>query len=110
MARFGVQQLHIFDNDKYYYTIGINLTGCMAIGILWALFLHFNVPKSWYLFLITGFLGGYTTYSAFTLDALLLMQNGRWLMMLAYVAITVIGGLGLCGMGLFATEKILKMI
>lgn len=57
LTRFGVEHLHIFDDDKYYYTVGINLTGCLTIGILWALFIHFNVPRIWYLFLITGFLG-----------------------------------------------------
>lgn len=110
LTRFGVQHLHIFDDDKYYYTIGINLTGCLTIGILWALFTHFNVARLWYLFLITGFLGGYTTYSAFTLDAILLFQNGRWLTMIFYILITVFGGLGGCALGFFATEKLLKMI
>ena len=108
LTRFGVQNLGIFDEDKYYYTVAINITGCLAIGILWALFVHWNVPRYWHLLVFTGFLGGYTTYSAFTLDAMQLVQNGQWLQATLYVVITVVGGLGGCALGLFVTEKLLK--
>ncbi|MBD5186059.1 MAG: CrcB family protein [Bacteroides sp.] len=110
LSRFGVEHLGFFDNDKYYYTVAINLTGCMVIGILWALFQHFGVARIWYLFCITGFLGGYTTYSAFTLDAITQWQGGRPDITLLYIAITLVGGLGGCALGLIGTEKILKMI
>lgn len=62
----------------------------------------------WYLFLLTGLLGGYTTYSAFTLDAMELVQQGRAMQALFYIAITFIGGLGGCAIGLFGTEHLLK--
>ncbi len=109
-SRFGVEQLNIFDHDKYYYTVAINITGCLTIGILWALFQHFEVPRGWYLFAITGFLGGYTTYSAFTLDAITQWVGGRPDITLLYIGITLVGGLGGCALGLLGTEKILKMI
>ena len=108
LSRFGVQHLGIFDNDKYYYTVGINISGCIVIGILWAFFQHWNVARIWYLFAITGFLGGYTTYSAFTLDAMQLVQDGHWLRAAFYIGITLIGGLGGCALGLFVTERILR--
>lgn len=107
LSRYGVQNLGIFDQDKYYYTVAINLSGCMTIGILWALFEHWHVSRSYYLFMITGFLGGYTTYSAFTLDAMQLVQVGEWWKAAMYVCITVVGGLGGCALGLFLTEKLL---
>ena len=108
LSRFGVQHIGIFDDDKYYYTVAINISGCITIGILWAFFSHWQVAKAWYLFLLTGFLGGYTTYSAFTLDAMQLVQAGMWWRALFYVSITIIGGLGGCALGLFLTEKFLK--
>lgn len=108
LSRFGVQHLGIFDEDKYYYTVGINISGCLTIGILWALFQHWNVPKSLNFLVFTGFLGGYTTYSAFTLDAMQLVQIGQWWRAAFYIGITVIGGLGGCALGLFLTEKLLK--
>ena len=108
LSRFGVSNLKILEHDKYYYTVAINISGCIVIGILWALFAHFDLSRKWVLFTITGFLGGYTTYSAFTLDAMQLVQNGRWGEALFYVAVTMIGGLGGCALGLFLTEKLIK--
>lgn len=108
LSRYGVSNLGIFDEDKYYYTVAINVTGCLTIGIIWALFQHYNVARSWYLLAIVGFLGGYTTYSAFTLDAMQLVQAGHWLKALFYIGITLVGGLGGCALGLFVTEKLLK--
>lgn len=108
LSRYGVSNLGIFDEDKYYYTVAINITGCITIGIIWALFQHYNVARNWYLLAIVGFLGGYTTYSAFTLDAMQLVQAGHWLKALFYIGITLIGGLGGCALGLIVTEKLLK--
>lgn len=108
LSRFGVSNLGILDHDKYYYTVAINITGCLTIGILWALLNHWGVSRKWYLFTITGILGGYTTYSAFTLDAMQLVQEGRWAQALFYIGVTMVGGLGGCALGLFLTERLLK--
>lgn len=110
LSRFGVEHIGIFDNNKYYYTVAINITGCLTIGILWALFHYWHLSRGWYLGIITGFLGGYTTYSAFSLDAMQLVQDGQWWRAAFYVTITIVGGLGACAVGLFTTEKLLKMI
>lgn len=108
MSRYSVEHIGIFDNDKYYYTVAINITGCIIIGTIWALFQHFGVHRYWYLFAITGMLGGYTTYSAFTLDAMLLVEHKMMMRALFYISITLIGGLGGCALGLFTTQRILK--
>ena len=108
LSRYGVSNLGILEHDKYYYTVAINITGCMTIGIIWALFNHWGLSRKWYMLTITGFLGGYTTYSAFTLDAMQLVQEGRWAQALFYVGVTVIGGLGSCALGLCITERLLK--
>ena len=108
LCRYGVMHLGIFDENKYYYTVGINVTGCLVIGILWALLHHWHADRLWFLFLLTGCLGGYTTYSAFTLDAMQLVQNGMWARAFTYVGMTLAGGLGGCALGLFVTERILK--
>ena len=109
-TRFGVEHLGIFENDKYYYTVGVNITGCIIIGVLWALFQHFEVSRAWYLFAITGCLGGYTTYSAFTLDAITQWMGGRPDLTLLYIGITLVGGLGGCALGLIGTDKLLKVL
>lgn len=108
LSRFGVSNIGLLDHDKYIYTLFINMTGCLIIGILWALFNHWHLDRHWYLLVITGFLGGYTTYSAFSLDAMLLLQAKEWLKAGGYIAATYIGGLMWCAIGLFLTEKIVK--
>lgn len=108
LSRYGVEHFGIFENDKYYYTVAINISGCMIIGILWALLHHWHADRLWYMFLLTGMLGGYTTYSSFTLDAMQLVQQGRILQALYYITITVVGGLGGCAIGLFGTERLLR--
>lgn len=111
LSRFGIQNLSVFRVPTYFHTaatVVINVTGCLTIGILWALFNHYHVARIWYLFIITGFLGGYTTYSAFTADAMTMIQDGMWLHAALYILVTLVGGLGGCALGLFLTEKLLK--
>lgn len=108
LSRYGVSNLGILDHDKYIYTLVINMTGCLIIGILWALFQHYEVDKRWYLFAITGILGGYTTFSAFSLDAMLLVEAKEWVKVTGYIAATYIGGLLFCFGGLYFTQRLLR--
>lgn len=107
ISRFLVQQIPLFENDKYYYTMGVNLTGCLLIGFFAALIPYFNLPRWVWCLLVTGFLGGYTTYSSFSLDAIQLLEAGRSAQFLTYLAVTLFGGLGLCGLAYWLTQKCL---
>ena len=72
-------------------TLTVNLAGCFAIGLIAA-----AVPPvagNVRLFFMTGILGGFTTMSAFSLDALGLWQRGQPVPALAYVAATLLGSL-----------------
>ena len=54
-----------------------NVTGSLVMGLLAGYFaFHGGVPQHWRLFLTTGILGGYTTFSTFSLDAALLYERG----------------------------------
>lgn len=108
LCRYLVSQLGVFDQDKYYYTMGINLLGCLLMGILYTLLNHWHSDPVWSVFLLTGCLGGFTTYSAFTLDAIQLIQLGRWADALRYTAITFVGGFACCGLGIWLTDKLCK--
>lgn len=71
-------------------TFIINLLGCLAIGILYGLWL--NRPELSPLLqqgLMIGFLGAFTTFSTFSLDAWRLLENGQSLMALGYVLLSV---------------------
>jgi CrcB protein len=62
------------------HTLLINVTGSLAIGaVLVLLTERLVVDPAWRLLLVVGFLGGYTTFSSYTFEALVLAEEGRWL-------------------------------
>lgn len=74
-------------------TIFVNVTGCLAIGILAALFAGpVLVREEVRLALIVGLLGGYTTFSAFGRETLWLIQRGEWAMAGLNVVISNVAG------------------
>jgi CrcB protein len=82
-----------------YGTFIINITGSIVMGLI-AGYLTFKGEASqhWRLFLMTGILGGYTTFSAFSLDTALLYERGA----LGLAAVYVAGSVGISIAGLFA--------
>jgi fluoride exporter len=82
-----------------YHTFIINITGSIVMGLI-AGYLAFKGEASqpWRLFLMTGILGGYTTFSAFSLDAATLYERGEIWLALFYV----LGSVVLSIAGLFA--------
>jgi fluoride exporter len=82
-----------------YHTFIINITGSIIMGLI-AGYLAFKGEASqhWRLFLMTGVLGGYTTFSAFSLDTALLYARGEIALALLYV----LGSVVLSIAGLFA--------
>jgi fluoride exporter len=68
-------------------TLAVNVTGSIAIGVVAAL----GVDGPWRVFLIPGLLGGFTTFSAFSLETLSLWQRAWWLAVL-YVSASLCGG------------------
>lgn len=63
-------------------TVVVNVVGCFAIGIL---FVVLGSREAWQVLLMTGLLGGFTTFSAFSLDTLKLVEAGQPLQAAAYV-------------------------
>jgi fluoride exporter len=82
-----------------YHTFIINITGSTVMGLIAGyLASKGDAAQSWRLFLMTGILGGYTTFSAFSLDAGLLYERGAIGLALLYV----LGSVVLSIAGLFA--------
>jgi CrcB protein len=86
-----------------YATFFINITGSVAMGLIagWFAFrgaISGDAAQHWRLFLTTGILGGYTTFSTFSLDAALLYQRGE----VGLAAFYVIGSVTIAIAGLFA--------
>jgi fluoride exporter len=101
MLRYWVNVLcgRLFGTDFPYGIMLINITGSTVMGLI-AGYLAFKgeAAQSWRVFIMTGILGGYTTFSAFSLDAAVLYQRGEIGLALLYV----IGSVILAIIGLFA--------
>lgn len=89
----------LFGTDFPYGIMLINITGSTVMGLI-AGYLAFKgeAAQSWRIFIMTGILGGYTTFSAFSLDAALLYERGE----IGLAALYVIGSVVLAIAGLFA--------
>ena len=69
-----------------YGTLTVNIFGSFIMGVMAEWFaLKFDPGQTWRLFLTTGILGGFTTYSAFSLDTAVLIERGVHLAASAYV-------------------------
>ena len=76
-----------------YGTLAVNLIGCFAIGVVYAFFEKELMNMEWRLFLATGVLGGFTTFSAFSMETFSLIRNGSVLHALMYVGVSIIIGI-----------------
>jgi CrcB protein len=104
LVRFGVGAwtLHHYPNLRIpWATLGVNWAGCLLVGLIYGW-----VPDRWFLgfhlryFIITGFLGGFTTFSAFGIETALLFRKGDDLLAWVYIGASVAGGLLLAWAGM----------
>ena len=99
--RHGVNLLsaRLLGTGFNYATLFENVSGSVVMGLLVGYFaFKGGVPQHWRLFLTTGILGGYTTFSAFSLDTVLLYERGET----ALAAFYVLASVGFAVSGLFA--------
>ena len=88
-----------------YGTFAVNVVGSFAIGVIAGYFaLKGNASQAWLLFLTTGVLGGFTTFSAFSLDVALLYERGR----LDLLALFLVGSVVLSVGALFLALAIVR--
>jgi CrcB protein len=74
-------------------TLGVNIVGCLAIGLVVGMSEKTNLDAEWRLFLATGICGGFTTFSAFSNETLALLRDGQFWHACFYVSASVVGGL-----------------
>ena len=82
-------------------TVAVNVVGSFLIGVLWVALAD---RGAWSALLITGVLGGFTTFSAFSLDTLRLVETGRAPMAALYVLASVTLSLGAVALGHLLTK------
>jgi len=93
VARYltGMLSIRLLGTGFPWGTLAVNVIGSLAIGIFAELIARrFSAPLEWRLFIITGFLGGFTTFSAFSLDVATLIDNGNLALALTYVALSML--------------------
>src|SRR5690348_1728836 len=83
------------------HTFVINLSGSFLIGVVLTLLTErLEVDPAWRLLLVVGFLGGYTTFSSFSFEALGLLRGGDWLAAAWYILGSNVLGLLACAAGI----------
>ncbi len=99
---FSAQMLHWFGPHFPWGTFGVNLLGSFVMGLIAeGLALKFHVSPEMRSFLMTGVLGGFTTFSAFSLDAANMMQRGDGWLSALYVGGSVVGAIAALFAGLY---------
>lgn len=87
-------------------TLTVNVIGSLAMGICFVLIAErWAIALEWRPLLVAGFLGAFTTFSAFSLDALMLMENGLPGQALVYV----LGSVVLCLLAAWAGMTLTRM-
>jgi len=100
--------LGAFQNQLPWGTLLANLVGGYLAGLAVAFFeSHQGLPLEWRLLVITGFLGGLTTFSTFSAEAMVLLQRGEYGWFLGHTALHLCGSILLCMAG-FATYRTLS--
>jgi len=89
-------------------TLAVNLGGSLAIGCLWALFEKGALTPNARLFLLTGLLGGFTTFSTFTLENFSLLRDGELKLAAANILISNFAGIFLVFAGFKGVNLILR--
>jgi CrcB protein len=102
--RYGLQLgMNAIHSELPLGTLVANLGGGFMIGVAVAFFGGNPVlSPTWRLFAITGFLGGLTTFSTFSAEAMELLQNGEYAWALGHTALHVCGSIAFCFAGFAA--------
>jgi len=74
-------------------TLTVNIIGCFLIGLVFGLTDRGNLTQEWRLFLATGLIGGFTTFSAFSIESFSLFRDGQFFYATAYISSSVVAGI-----------------
>ena len=86
-------------------TFIVNIAGSFFIGILLALSIKNNISDNGWRFLAIGICGGFTTFSAFSLEGFQMLQQQRYFVFLLYFIVSIAGGLAATYAGYILTNN-----
>ncbi|PKL78555.1 MAG: fluoride efflux transporter CrcB [Ignavibacteriae bacterium HGW-Ignavibacteriae-4] len=98
---------YFFEKPHPLGTFVVNIVGSFAIGLLYGYFQeNNNFSESLKLFLLVGFLGGFTTFSSFSLDTFKLVQSGETMIAIFYIVASIVLALGFTYFGIKLTSNL----
>lgn len=112
VARYGFMQLvsRFFTPGSSFPwpTLGVNVTGALVIGaLIEILALRLSAPAPARYLLVTGFLGGFTTFSAFSMETALMLERGDIGIAAAYALASVLGTVAAVFLAIHAVRAVL---
>ncbi len=87
-------------------TLTVNLMGCLIIGIVIGLIERFTIHPYWGILIVTGFCGGFTTFSSFSLENNLLLRNQEYFLLFLYIFISLFWGFVATFLGIMVVKRI----
>lgn len=89
VSRFGLSQAFGKSSSFPLTTLFINMGGSLLIGILFGMQQQGRLPEKYWALLAAGLCGGFTTFSAFSMENMVLLQQHKWLLFFIYVLASV---------------------
>jgi CrcB protein len=102
----GRAMLSLLGPDYPFGTLAVNLIGGLLMGVLVGVLARTSASETWRLLLAVGVLGGFTTFSAFSLDVVSLIERGAVGVAFGYVLVSVIGSIAAVFAGLSAVRAV----
>ncbi|MCB1661791.1 MAG: fluoride efflux transporter CrcB [Pseudomonadales bacterium] len=97
----------LFERSFPFGTLVVNILGSLLIGILYVLIIEkLDVAAEWHAILMVGFIGAFTTFSTFSLETLILLQEGRVTAALTYIFSSVCVCLLAVALGMWGTKQL----
>ena len=102
----GRAMLSLLGPDYPFSTLAVNLIGGLLMGVLVGVLARNTASETWRLLLGVGVLGGFTTFSAFSLDVVTMIERGAIGVAFGYVLVSVIGSIAALFAGLSAVRAV----